>query len=350
MEMVLRKFMKSSDSKKIDISVCIANYNGEKVITDCLSSIYAQKGELRIEIIVHDDASSDASLEIIRNEFPAVKIISSSANVGFCVSNNRMAREAAGQYLLLLNNDATLFSDALITLHQTAENHRECILTLPQYDATHKKLLDCGMSMDFFANPIPLTSIIEREVAMVMGACLWIPRTLWQKLDGLPEWFGSLGEDMYLCCFSRLAGYPVIALGKSGYWHHVGYSFGGGKVTKQQKLETSFKRRTLSESNKTKVMLLFYPLSALLLLAPLHFTLLLIEGGCLALLRCDPKIFSHIYWPAVIENIAHIRTIARHRVVVQRLRNSTARDFFRQFQSTPYKLKMLIKYGVPTIH
>ena len=42
---------------------------------------------------------------------------------------------------------------------------------------------------------------------MVIGACLWIQKGLWEELGGFPEWFGSIAEDMYLCCRARLAGY-----------------------------------------------------------------------------------------------------------------------------------------------
>ncbi|MCZ7654266.1 MAG: hypothetical protein M5R42_08205 [Rhodocyclaceae bacterium] len=71
----------------------------------------------------------------------------------------------------------------------------------------------------------------RQDVAMVAGACLWIPKHLWDELGGFPEWFGSIGEDLYLCCMARLAGHPVRAPGTSGYRHGVGASFGGGKVS-----------------------------------------------------------------------------------------------------------------------
>src|SRR3546814_17849038 len=90
---------------------------------------------------------------------------------------------------------------------------------------------------------------------MFMGACVWIPKNLWVELGGCPEWFGSIGEDLYLCCRARLAGYRVESLNHSGYRHWVGYSFGGGKV-KGDRLATTKIRRALSERNKSFVMIL----------------------------------------------------------------------------------------------
>ena len=74
-----------------------------------------------VEIIVHDDASSDGSVALIRQYYPQVVLIESPNNVGICVANNRMAALAKGDYLLLLNNDAALWPDALATLLATAQ-------------------------------------------------------------------------------------------------------------------------------------------------------------------------------------------------------------------------------------
>src|SRR3954462_7997396 len=100
------------------VSVCIANYNGIALIDACLQSVLAQDCKFPVEIIIHDDASKDDSVAHIRTHYPDVILIESSENVGFCVSNNRMAAVAHGTYLLLLNNDAELFPDALRILHE----------------------------------------------------------------------------------------------------------------------------------------------------------------------------------------------------------------------------------------
>ena len=97
-------------------SVCIANYNGAEIIGACIESIIAQTCDFPIEVIVHDDASTDDSVALIQRNFPFVRVIPSEKNVGFCISNNRMAGQARGEFILLLNNDAALAPDALATL------------------------------------------------------------------------------------------------------------------------------------------------------------------------------------------------------------------------------------------
>ena len=120
--------------------------------------------------------------------------------------------------------------DAIETFLSAIELWGDAIFTLPQFDAVNKCFLDCGMFMDVLANPILITERSEQPVAMVMGACLWISKSLWEECGGFPDWFGSMAEDMYLCNYARLLGYQVVALSGSSYYHHVGYSFGGGKV------------------------------------------------------------------------------------------------------------------------
>jgi len=78
------------------VSVCIANYNGMDVIDECLQSVMRQQGDIAVEILVHDDASTDGSAAHIQRCYPGVTLFRSSANVGFCVANNRMVAQCHG--------------------------------------------------------------------------------------------------------------------------------------------------------------------------------------------------------------------------------------------------------------
>lgn len=331
------------------ISVCIPNYNGIDLIDACIDSVRAQDCEATVEIIVHDDASSDGSAAHIRTQYPDVHLIESSKNVGFCIANNRMAEIAKGRYLLLLNNDATLLPDALSTLlHEAERLAKPAILTLPQYDAETGSLLDIGCRLDPFLNPVPNQDPARNDVGTVHGACLWIDKALWDELGGFPEWFGSVGEDLYLCCCARLAGYPVRALGDSGYRHRVGASFGGGKVA-GGRLSTTFRRRALSECNKTFVMAMTVPAPWLPLLLPLHLALLLVEGTLLSLLKLNGRYLREIYLPVFTALLRerHRLRVTRHEIMRQRRLASAG--FYAVFDWVPYKLKMLTRHGLPRL-
>lgn len=332
------------------VSVCIANYNGMGFIDACIESVRAQDCGFPVEILIHDDASTDGSAQHIREHHPDVTLIESSENVGFCIANNRMAAAARGKYLLLLNNDAELFPDALRTLHEEAVTlGRPAILGLPQYDHATGALIDIGSLLDPFLNPVPNLDPARQEVGMVIGACLWLSKPLWQELGSFPEWFDSIGEDLYLCCRARLTGHPVRALGESGYHHHVGQSFGGGKITVGGHLVSTRRRRALTERNKSFVMILTYPAPIFQFLLPLHLIMLAVEGALLSLVKHDLSLWRDIY-------LACLKTLWRKRAhltaerrIIQMNLHGTAIEFFSVFNWLPHKLRMLWRHGLPEI-
>lgn len=331
------------------VSVCIANYNGMEMIDDCLRSVLKQESHVPVEILVHDDASSDGSAAYIRNRYPDVRLIESQENVGFCIANNRMAAAARGKYLLLLNNDAALYPDALQTLLTEANRlNQPAILGLPQYDAANGDLIDIGSLLDPFLNPVPNQNPDQNEVGMVIGACLWIPKVLWLELGGFPEWFSSIGEDLYLCCRARLTGYSVRAVGISGYLHRVGASFGGGKV-QGDRLTTTFRRRALSERNKTFVMVICYPGFLLVWLLPLHLALIHLEGLLLTIIKSDSTVWHKIYSPLLPTMWRQRHELLTLRRSTQLQRKASLRTWLAPFSWIPWKFKMLIRHGLPNL-
>lgn len=331
-------------------SVCIANYNGAALLDDCLTSVLAQQGNISIEIIVHDDASTDNSVALLRERYPQVELLASSKNVGFCVSNNRMVAHARGEFVLLLNNDAALYPDALVTLLDAAQSAPlSRILSLPQYDWETGVLVDRGCLLDPFYNPVPNLDPARRDVAMVIGACLWVARDVWNELGGFPEWIESIGEDMYLCCVARLRGRAVQVTCTSGYRHRQGASFGGNRATVQG-LQTTFRRRYLSERNKMKVMLVCTPTVLVIPLLALHLVLLVTEGIVLTTVCLDTRIWQEIYGKAGAHLIRGFSRLWATRRQEQRGRVASLRDFLRNFVWAHRKLGLLRRYGMPRIH
>lgn len=330
-------------------SICIANYNGAGLLDDCLASVLAQEGESCIEIIVHDDASTDDSVTLLRDRYPQVEVLAADQNVGFCVSNNRMVEQARGEFVLLLNNDAALHADAISCLLTAARAAATpVILTLPQYDWSTNALVDRGCLLDPFYNPVPNLDSARGNVAMAIGACMFLPRSLWNDLGGFPDWIESIGEDMYLCCLARLHGHEVKALHCSGFRHRLGASFGGARIT-GEKLNTTIRRRRLSERNKTFVLFLCTPSPAMWLLLAIHLALLLFEGLIVSSVRLDPRIFTRIYAGALRSLILERSRLLSLRKRVQKARAVTVRLYFRPFIALPYKLVMLFRFGIPKV-
>ncbi len=330
-------------------SICIANYDGAAVIGPCLKSIYDQDFHLPLEIIIHDDASTDDSVDFIRAHFPNVLLIVSKHNVGYCVSNNRMVSLARGRYILLLNNDTVLHRDAIRTLYNHAvQQPGHAILGLPQYDMQTGELIDRGSLFDPFLNPVPNRNPGRADVGMVIGACLWIPKALWDELNGFPEWFGSLAEDMYLCCLARLRGYSVKVLPESGYDHWIGRSFGGGKIV-QNALRTSYQRRALSERNKSYTFFISWPSILVYPCFAIHLIFLCLEGLLLSAIKGDRRILRNIYLPCLASLWKGKHRLLNERGKAQASRAIGIIRFFSVFTWVPYKMKMLMRFGLPEI-
>jgi len=330
-------------------SICIANYNGAKLLDDCLISVLSQQGDICIEVIVHDDASTDDSVALLCERYPQVELLASSENVGFCISNNRMVAHARGEFVLLLNNDAALYPDALRTLLEAARlSSSPGILSLPQYDWGTGVLVDRGCLLDPFYNPVPNLDPGRRNVAMVIGACLFLPRTLWIELGGLPEWMGSIAEDMHLCCLARLRDLSVMVTAKSGYRHRQGSSFGGNRVD-SGRLHTTFRRRRLSEQNKTAVMIICSPTGAVWLLLAVHVIELVLEGAVLSLLRWDRRVWSQVYWPTVSYVARNFGQLRKRRREAQLERRTSLHRYMQPMVLLPRKLSLLFRYGAPTL-
>jgi GT2 family glycosyltransferase len=339
---------------KPKISICIANYNGELVLGDCLDSLSQQKGNVDFEVIIHDDASKDNSISLINERYSNnglfdITLIESKNNVGFCISNNRMVDAAKGDYILLLNNDAALEATALQVLTEIAEaGNEKGVLSLTQVDWSSGEVVDRGCYLDPFYNPIPNKNPAKENVAMVIGACLWIPKPVWDDIGGFPTWYESLAEDMYLCCFVRSLGYKVKVVRNSYYRHRQGASFGGNKKV-NNRLSTTFKRRYLSERNKIYTLLIFSPILHVLLFLPVHFLLLFTEGLFLSAVRRDKRIISEIYIKSMVYALYNYRKIFSERRRISKLRKINFFKYLSAFRPYPRKLELLLKYGVPKI-
>lgn len=118
----------------VDLAIVILNYNTAELLRGCLRSIQASQHELRLRVIVVDNASSDGSAAMVRAEFPEVELIVNAANIGYSAGNN-VAMRALGfgqmtvpvamlpRYVLLLNPDTVLSPAALAQMVRFMDDH-----------------------------------------------------------------------------------------------------------------------------------------------------------------------------------------------------------------------------------
>ncbi len=113
----------SSQAPSPLLSVLVTNWNGERILRDCLRSITKETSRISYELIVVDDASTDASAEMVRREFPGARLIVNPLNVGYVRANNIGVKEAKGKYVILLNSDTLIRDNALKVLTDYMESN-----------------------------------------------------------------------------------------------------------------------------------------------------------------------------------------------------------------------------------
>jgi GT2 family glycosyltransferase len=111
----------SSAGESTLLSIIIVSYMSAHHVRPCLDSILSQRN-VRYEIIVVDNASTDGSADIVEQYFPSVFLIRSEKNLGFAEGNNLALQHCRGNYVLLLNPDTVLTESCLEKLVAFMEN------------------------------------------------------------------------------------------------------------------------------------------------------------------------------------------------------------------------------------
>ncbi len=100
----------------MDLSVVIVGWNAKHYLELCLTSLYEAPPRRSMEVLVVDNASSDGSSEMIKTQFPQVKLIRREENLGFAKGNNVAIRQCQGRYIALVNPDVIVFPGCLDAL------------------------------------------------------------------------------------------------------------------------------------------------------------------------------------------------------------------------------------------
>jgi GT2 family glycosyltransferase len=107
----------------MDLSVIIVSYNVREFLKNCLISVKKSSETIECEVFVVDNNSTDSSAEMVRDEFPEVKLIANTVNRGFSAANNQAVLESTGRYVLLLNPDTIVEEDTFSKCIDFMNNH-----------------------------------------------------------------------------------------------------------------------------------------------------------------------------------------------------------------------------------
>lgn len=204
----------------MDISVVIVTTNSAQHIANCLRSIREKTSGVDYEVIVADNGSTDGTIDIIKNDFPWVTLVENGKNLGFGTANNRAAAKATGEYVFICNDDTVLTENSLqivvekmrsdlsigcLGYHLTNPDgsHQDSIRRYPRFldqaiilTKLHNLMPKLPAVQRYWATDIDYT--VEQEVDQVMGACMVMPRTVFEKAGGFDERFFVWFEEVDL--------------------------------------------------------------------------------------------------------------------------------------------------------
>ena len=231
----------------MDLSVIIVNWNAAAYLPAALDSLFAAQGDLAMEVILVDNASSDHSLALVREHFPQVTIIANEVNRGFAAGNNQGIRRARGRYILLLNPDTELPPHALTEMVAFMDAHPQVGVVGPRLQGAKGKVQGGAAGYDpSLATIFNFSTFLYRLFPRRFKG-LWLPRSLYETDDPIPvDWVSGAcmmirrealdaaglmneryfmySEDVELCRRVRQAGYSVMCLPSVHVTHHIGGS------------------------------------------------------------------------------------------------------------------------------
>ncbi len=202
-----------------DVSTLIVNWNARDFLRRCLESLQAQA--VTQEIFVVDNASRDGSVEMVRTEFPDVRLLASEKNLGFAAGNNLAAQHARGRYLFLLNPDTIVPPETLPALVAFADAHPKIGALGPQLQNADGSVqrscwrgfpgLRMALADALYLWKIPWLPFAQaseyrseelraaRRVDHLLGACMLIRHAAWEQVGALDENYFLFLEETDWC-------------------------------------------------------------------------------------------------------------------------------------------------------
>ncbi|MEO6694256.1 MAG: glycosyltransferase family 2 protein [Ignavibacteria bacterium] len=233
-----------------ELSIIIVTWNSESEIIECLNSIHQNTDDLKYEIIIVDNNSSDKTCQVIENfskqKFPEVKLISNKENTGFTRGCNTGIDSASGKNILLLNPDTKILPFALVNLLLKLNSEDNIAAVAPQLlndnDSIQRSCRTFPRYYDMFCE-LSLLSLFfpysrtfarwkmyyfshneEAVVDQPMAATLLIKKDKLAEIGNFDERFKMFFNDVDLCKRIYNHGYKIIFYPDAKVYHQKGIS------------------------------------------------------------------------------------------------------------------------------
>jgi GT2 family glycosyltransferase len=235
---------------RVDVAVIVVGFNTVDYVRQCLSSLRSTAwGGYTFRLVYVDNASTDASAETVRHEFPDVEIVANRENVGFCRACNQAAALTASRYVYLLNNDTVVFPETIPALLRFLD-------AMPAAGVAGNRLLNPDLSDQWSARRFPsaLNALFGRrtwlgrrfangeamrdylykdemrrgepfQVDWVPGSCSLVRREAYESIGGLPDDM-HYWSDAVFCDRLAAAGWQTFVVPAAPLVHFEGQGTG----------------------------------------------------------------------------------------------------------------------------
>lgn len=233
----------------MDVSIIIVAWNVRQFLYNCLKSVYDQTKGIDFEVIYVDNASKDGSVEMVRGEFPQVKIIKNEENKGFIKANNQGIEISNGRYVLLLNSDTIVLDNAIQKTVKFADEHPDaavvgCRVLNPDYTLQrtcfmYPSLLNMFLSATYLYKIFPKSRFFGREemtwwnyndvreVETICGCFSLVRNEAIKQIGLMDERYFVYGDDPDWCYRFKKNGWKIMFTPNGEIIHY------GGQTTKQ---------------------------------------------------------------------------------------------------------------------
>ena len=302
------------------VSIVIPHYQGREILRNCLQGV-TKTDYPNYEVILVDNASRDNSTADIERDFPAVRVVRNTSNLGYAGGCNSGITVARGEYLLFLNNDTKMEPGWLAPLVDACEKDSQTaacqpkILSLSDPDKFDYAGAAGGL-LDIFGYPFALGRLFQtvesdtgqydntREIFWASGTALLVRKSVLEEIGAFDEDFFAHMEEIDLCWRMHLAGYRVISVPDSVVYHESGSTL----------RPDSFRKMFLNHRNSILMLIKNYELPTLFRVLPCRLLLELVTAAY-ALARLDLTRFRAVLSASLAVVARFGRTLKKRRVI-----------------------------------
>lgn len=227
----------------MSVSAIVVTFNSEKKITACLKALTEEISMVGGEILVYDNNSTDATIRMVESEFPDIKILRSSRNIGFAAGCNFAAALADNEYLLFGNPDMIIDKGSLKILLEAIDSQPDAgavVARMRHGDGRFQST--CRVLPDYRNILFSRGSALRRdpgadfpnekytlgdsdkiiEVPAAAATCILIGSGFFQNIGGFDDRFFMFMEDTDLCRRIGQAGKKIYFIPRAGAVHYWG--------------------------------------------------------------------------------------------------------------------------------